>query len=90
MDARMLMNVLNCLEKYKEKPIALKQKGFVSSQFYIKKLVYGIENDILTIKDDIDKTHFSINLNQVYDVKELKNSLCFSLDNDIDVEILIF
>ena len=50
MDDRMLMNVLNCLEKYKEKPIALKQKGFVSSQFYIKKLVYGIENDILTMQ----------------------------------------
>ncbi len=90
MDDRMLMNVLNCLEKYREKPIAIKQKGFVSCQFYIKKLVYGIENDILTIKDDIDKMYFSINLNQVYDVKDTENKLCFSLDNDINLEILIF
>lgn len=87
---KMLIIVLKRLEKFKEKPVAVKQKGFVSSEFYIKKLVYDVENDILVLKDDIDKTYFSINLNQIYGVKELKNSLCFSLDNDIQLDISFF
>lgn len=84
-----LIKILYCLEKYKENPVAIKQKGFVSSELFIKKLAFDINNDILCLKDELDKTYFSININQIYKIEEAENSLYFYLDNDMQLEILL-
>lgn len=90
MENKNLIKILSCLEKYKEKPVAIKQKGFVSSEFFIKKLFLNFDNDILCLKDELDKTYISININQIYKIEELEKSSNLFLDNDMQLEILLF
>lgn len=90
MENKILIKVLSCLEKYKEKPVAIRQKGFVSSEFIIKKLFLNFDNDILCLKDESDKTYISININQIYKIEELEKSSNLFLDNDMQLEILLF
>lgn len=81
--------ILGELNKHAQKPIIINQTGFISSQFYINSLTYGIELDILTIKDEKEEIYLSINLNQVYKVETSKNSIQMYLDNDTQICIQI-
>lgn len=81
--------ILGELNKHAQKPIVINQTGFISSQFYINSLTYGIELDILTIKDEKEEIYLSINLNQVYKVETSKNSIQMFLDNDTEICIQI-
>lgn len=81
--------ILGELNKHAQKPIVINQTGFISSQFYINSLTYGIELDILSIKDEKEEIYLSINLNQVYKVETSKNSIQMFLDNDTEICIQI-
>ena len=57
-------------------------------QFQIKNLEYEIENDILKIKDSGEKIYITINLNQIYNLELIKNTIAIYLDNDIVLRII--
>ena len=90
MENKNSIKILSCLERYKEKPVAIKQKGFVSSELFVNMLLFDIDNDILYLKDKLDKTYISININQIYKIEESEKSSNLFLDNDMQLEILLF
>ena len=81
--------ILEELNKHAQKPIVIKQTGFISSKFFINSLVYGIKVDTLTLRDEEENIYISINLNQVYKVETSKNSIQMFLDNDTEICIQI-
>lgn len=89
MEDKMIVKIENCLEKIKDKPIKIKQNGFIMNQFFMKKLIYKIQSDILNLRDETQETYLSLNLNQVYQVEIYENKINLFMDNDTEIEISI-
>ena len=89
MNNQMIVKIEQCLDKLKQKPIKISQKGFIMNQFFIDKLMYKIQDDILNLRDEIKEIYLSLNLNQVYQIEISENKLNLFLDNDTQIEISI-
>ena len=89
MNNQMIVKIETCLYKLKQKPIKISQTGFIMNQFFIDKLMYKIQDDILNLRDEIKEIYLSLNLNQVYQVEISENKLNLFLDNDTQIEISI-
>ena len=89
MENQMIVKMEKCLDKLKQKPIRISQNGFMISQFFINKLMYKIEDDILNLRDETKEIYLSVNLNQVYQIEINENKMSLFLDNDTQIEISI-
>jgi len=87
MDNKMIVNIEKILDKMKQKSVKISQNGFVVNQFFVDKLMYKIQSDILNLRDEKKEVYLSLNLNQVYQIEIGENKILFFLDNDTDVEI---
>ena len=89
MNDEMILKIEKCLDKLKQKSIKVNQKGFIINQFFIEKLIYKIQNDILNLKDERNEVYISLNLNQVYQIEIGENKIILFLDNDTEINISI-
>ena len=89
MNNQMIVKIEICLDKLKQKPIKISQNGFLMNQFFIDKLMYKIQDDILNLRDEMKEIYLSLNLNQVYQVEISENKIILFLDNDTEIEISI-
>ena len=89
MSDEMILKIEKCLEKLKYKSIKVNQKGFIINQFFIEKLIYKIQNDILNLRDERNEVYISLNLNQVYQIEIGENKIILFLDNDTEINISI-
>ena len=89
MNSQMIVKIENCLEKLKQKPIKINQNGFIINQFFIDRLMFKIQDDILNLRDEAKEVYLSLNLNQVYQVEISENKIILFLDNDTEIEISI-
>ena len=89
MNNQMIVKIEKCLDKLKRKPTKISQMGFVINQFFVDKLMYKIQDDILNLRDEMKEVYLSVNLNQVYQVEISENKLNLFLDNDTQIEISI-
>ena len=89
MNDEMILKIEKCLEKLKNKSIKVNQKGFIINQFFIEKLIYKIQNDILNLRDERNEVYISLNLNQVYQIEIGENKIILFLDNDTEINISI-
>jgi len=87
MNNKMIVNIEKILDKMKQKSVKISQNGFVVNQFFVDKLMYKIQSDILNLRDEKKEVYLSLNLNQVYQIEIGENKILFFLDNDTDVEI---
>lgn len=89
MNSQMVVKIEKCLDKLKEKPIRISQKGFIMNQFFMEKLMFKVQDDILNLRDEVKEVYLSLNLNQVYQVEISENKIILFLDNDTEIEISI-
>ena len=89
MNNEMIVKIEKCLDKLKQKSIKVNQKGFIINQFFIEKLIYKIQNDILNLRDERNEVYISLNLNQVYQIEIGENKIILFLDNDTEINISI-
>lgn len=89
MNDEMILKIEKCLDKLKQKSIKVNQKGFIINQFFIEKLIYKIQNDILNLRDEKNEVYISLNLNQVYQIEIGENKIILFLDNDTEINISI-
>ena len=89
MNDEMILKIEECLDKLKQKSIKVNQKGFIINQFFIEKLIYKIQNDILNLRDERNEVYISLNLNQVYQIEIGENKIILFLDNDTEINISI-
>ena len=89
MNNQMIVKIEECLDRLKQKPIRISQSGFIVNQFFIDKLMYKIQDDILNLRDEMKEIYLSLNLNQVYQVEISESKLNLFLDNDTQIEISI-
>ena len=89
MNNQMIVKIETCLDKLKQNPIKISQKGFLMNQFFVDKLMYKIQDDILNLRDEIKETYLSLNLNQVYQIDISENKIILFMDNDTEIEISI-
>ena len=89
MNNEMIVKIKNCLDNLKQKPIKINQTGFIINQFFIEKLIYKIQNDILNLRDERNEVYISLNLNQVYQVEISENKIILFMDNDTEIELSI-
>ena len=89
MNNQMIVKIEECLEKLKQKPIKISQKWFIINQFFMDRLMYKIQCDILNLRDEIKETYLSLNLNQVYQIQISENKIILFMDNDTEIEISI-
>ena len=87
MNNQMIVKIEKCLDKLKQKPVRISQNGFIVNQFFINKLIFKIQNDILNLRDETKEIYLSFNLNQVYQVEISENKMILFLDNDAEIEI---
>lgn len=87
MNNQMIVKLENCLDKLKKKAIKINQKGFIMNQFFMKQMMYKIQDDILNLRDKVEDIYLSLNLNQVYQVEISENKIILFLDNDTEIEI---
>lgn len=87
MNNQMIVKIEKCLERLKQKPIQISQNGFIMNQFFIDKLMYKIQGDILNLRDEANEAYLSLNLNQVYQIEIGENRIILFLDNDTEIEI---
>ena len=57
------------------------------NQFFIEKMMYKIQSDILNLRDRTKEVYLSLNLNQVYQFDIGKNSMVLFLDNDTEIQL---
>ena len=89
MNNQMIVKIETCLDKLKQNPIKISQKGFLMNQFFVDKLMYKIQDDILNLRDEMKEVYLSLNLNQVYQVEISENKIILFMDNDTEIEISI-
>ena len=89
MNSQMNVKIEKCLDKLTQKPVKINQNGFIMNQFFIEKLMYKIQDDILNFRDEVNEIYLSLNLNQVYQIEISENKLNLFLDNDTQIEISI-
>ena len=89
MNNQMIVKIESSLDKLKQKPIRISQKGFIINQFFMDKLMYKIQDDILNLRDEVKEVYLSLNLNQVYQVEISENKIVLFMDNDTEIQISI-
>ena len=89
MNNQMIVKIESSLDKLKQKPIKISQKGFIINQFFMDRLMYKIQDDILNLRDEVKEVYLSLNLNQVYQVEISENRMVLFLDNDTEIELSI-
>lgn len=89
MNSQMIVKIEKCLDKLKQRPIKINQNGFIMNQFFMDKLMYKIQSDVLNLRDEAKEIYLSLNLNQVYQVEISENKIILFLDNDTEIEISI-
>ena len=89
MNNQMIVKIKNCLDNLKQKPIKINQTGFIINQFFMSKLIYIIQDDILNLWDETKEVYLSLNLNQVYQIEISENKIILFMDNDTEIEISI-
>ena len=87
MNSEMIVKIEKCLERLKQKTLRIRQSGFIMNQFFVNKLMYKIECDILNLRDGAEEIYLSLNLNQVYQIEISENKMILFLDNDTQIEI---
>ena len=63
------------------------QNGFIMNQFFMEKMMYKIQSDILNLRDMTKEVYLSLNLNQVYQIEIGKNNIILFLDNDTEIQL---
>jgi len=89
MNNQMIEKIEKCLDNLKQKPIKINQNGFVMNQFFMNKLMYKIQDDILNLRDESNEIYLSFNLNQVYQIEISENKIILFMDNDTEIIISI-
>lgn len=89
MNNHMIVKIESSLDILKQKPIKISQNGFIINQFFMDKLMYKIQDDILNLRDEVKETYLSLNLNQVYQIEISENKITLFMDNDTEIEISI-
>ena len=89
MNSEMIAKIEKSLDNLTQKTVKVSQNGFIMNQFFMDKLMYKIQDDILNLRDEVKEIYLSLNLNQVYQVEIYKNKIIMFLDNDTEVEISV-
>ena len=87
MDNNMIVKIEICLNVLEEKAVRVSQSGFIMNQFFMGKMMYKIQSDILNLRDMTKEVYLSLNLNQVYQVEIGKSNMILFLDNDTEVQL---
>ena len=86
MEKEMIVKFEEYLNKMKQKQLRIRQNGFMMNQFFIEKLMYKIQDDILSLRDKDKDVYLSLNLNQVYQVEIGEKQIILFLDNDTEIQ----
>lgn len=86
MEKEMIVKFEEYLNKMKQKQLRIRQNGFMMNQFFIEKLMYKIQDDILSLRDKEKDVYLSLNLNQVYQVEIGEKQIILFLDNDTEIQ----
>ena len=87
MEREMIVKFEEYLNKMKQKQLRIRQNGFMMNQFFIEKLMYKIQDDILSLRDKEKDVYLSLNLNQVYQVEIGEKQIILFLDNDTEIQL---
>ena len=87
MEREMIVKFERYLSKKKQKQLRIRQKGFMIEQFFIEKLMYKVQDDILSLRDEDEDVYLSLNLNQVYQVEIGEKQIILFLDNDTEIQL---
>lgn len=87
MEREMIVKFEEYLNKKKQKQLRIMQKGFMIEQFFIEKLMYKVQDDILSLRDEDEDVYLSLNLNQVYQVEIGEKQIILFLDNDTEIQL---
>ena len=87
MDNNMIVKIEKCLNELEEKAVRVSQSGFIMNQFFMGKMMYKIQSDILNLRDMTKEVYLSLNLNQVYQVEIGENKMILFLDNDTKIQL---
>ena len=87
MEKEMIVKFEKYLSKMKQKQLRIRQNGFLMNQFFIERLMYKIQDDILSLRDEDKAVYLSLNLNQVYQVEIGEKQIILFLDNDTEIQL---
>ena len=87
MEKEMIVKFEKYLSKMKQKQLRIRQNGFIMNQFFIEKLMYKIQDDILSLRDEDKEVYLSLNLNQIYQVEIGEKQIILFLDNDTEIQL---
>ena len=87
MEKEMIVKFERYLSKMKQKQLRIRQNGFMMNQIFVEKLMYKIQDDILSLKDEDKDVYLSLNLNQVYQVEIGEKQIILFLDNDTEIQL---
>ena len=87
MDNNMIVKIKKCLDELEKKTVRVSQNGFIINQFFMEKMIYKIQSDILNLRDMTKEVYLSLNLNQVYQIDIGKNNIVLFLDNDTEIHL---
>jgi len=87
MEREMIVKFEEYLNRKKQKQLRIRQKGFMIDQFFIEKLMYKVQGDILSLRDEDEDVYLSLNLNQVYQVEIGEKQIILFLDNDTEIQL---
>ena len=87
MDNNMIVKIKKCLDELEKKTVRVSQNGFIINQFFMEKMIYKIQSDILNLRDMTKEVYLSLNLNQVYQIDIGKNNIILFLDNDTEIQL---
>ncbi len=87
MEREMIVKFEEYLNRKKQKQLRIRQKGFMIDQFFIEKLMYKVQDDILSLRDEDEDVYLSLNLNQVYQVEIGEKQIILFLDNDTEIQL---
>ena len=83
----MIVKIEKYLDKIQQKPVTIQQDGFLINQFFMEKMMYKIQSDILNLRDKTKEVYLSLNLNQVYQVEIGESNMVLFLDNDTEIQL---
>ena len=87
MEREMIVKFEEYLNKKKQKQLRIRQNGFMIEQFFIEKLMYKVQDDILSLRVEDEDVYLSLNLNQVYQVEIGEKQIILFLDNDTEIHL---
>lgn len=77
-----MQNIEEKIKEFVGNHVIIIQGGFLENKYFIKKLNYFIEDEILNIIDEESDNYVKINLNQIYRTENNEKELKLFLDND--------